>query len=269
MTSSELPPKPPEYEHGPSTRAILIAMLGIYAHQIGREAKNRASRMFPHAPIEHIQGAPPSQGQSIDDESLDAGEDEVNDGILTRMTERYQAVRKALDADLEKEDTFTLKEHWVFNIIMKGQGKGLKRDFFAADILTLFNALKGNARAQGIAEMFDGITQSLTDPSFVKRFGYDSVIRGMNNETLALLPSSGSEKHRLFLGMSISYTKNLEPSGQTGPLSGTGRITAFLIPVRAGDIIPDQVITLAVSTEKGSADTLLTPDELLFELPRC
>lgn len=265
MTSSELPPKPPEYEREPSTRTILIAMLGIYAHQIGREIKNRGSRVLAFAPAEHIQGVLPPHEQSSDDEYHGADEDELDDRLLVKMTERYQAVRRALDTDLENEDTPALKEHWAFNVIMKGQEKGLKRDFFAADILTLFNALKDNARAQGITEMFDGITQSLTDPSFVKRFGYESAVRGMNNETLALLPSSGSEKHHLFLGMPVSYTKNLEPSGQTGPLSGTGRITAFLIPVRPSDIIPDQVITLAVSTEKGSADTLLTPDELLFE----
>lgn len=261
-------------------------MLGIYAHQImGRERK-MASRMFPHAPIEYIRGVLPPRKRPTSGEYRGAGEDDLDDpdlawlkrqyetarrklGIddpdLVLLTRQYEVVRRVLDADLEKEDTSVINEHETFNIIRKNLGKGSKQDACASAIEIHYNDLRDKARKQGIAKMFDGITLPLPDPGFVERFGYDSAVVGLYDEVLALLPSSGSPRQRVLFGMTVSYTKKLAPSGQTGPLSGTGKIAAFLFPTRAGDIIPDQVILLANQTEVGAPKTFLSLDEISLE----
>lgn len=290
MPSEQPPqgPKPPEYEHEPSTRAILIAMLGIYARQImGREIKNEASRIFPRAPIEHVQEVWPPRKQTTDDKSRGADEDDIDDPDLAWLERQYQiarrklgidddhdlmnlqrqyaAVHRALDADLEKKDTSVLNEYGAFNTIRKNLGKGLKQDACASAIAIHYNALRDRAHKRGIAEIFGGITLPLMDPGFAKRFGYDSAVVGLHHQVLALLPSSGSGRQHVLFGMTVSYTKKLEPSGQTGPLSGTGKIAAFLIPPRAGDTIPDQVVLLTVPAEAGTTKTLLSLDEISLE----
>lgn len=249
------PPKPPEWEK-PSTRAIIIAMLGIYADEMGLSSRRafgdsgvllRTPIMVHHKSkrtLQKLQG-----GDSQDDATPETAQS------------RYEYVRNLLNIDLESQTDLQNLFHDPLIKKRLVQASSYKEE--TPDILgLLFGVMLKDAEERGVSSMFEKIKQVITDTSFTNRFGYESIVVGLHNEVLALLPSSKKDTPPLYLGMTVSYPKRLVPSGYTGPLAGKGRITAFLLPSRENDIILDHVIQLEVKTEEGTVPAFLAPDEV-------
>lgn len=227
------PEQPPEYERL-STRGIFVAILGLLAAYHSRYT-GRAADVLLHAPVKYIQGATPLNSPLASFET-------------NSIKELYEDIRRLLDDALE-EDSNIIYSQKMF--------ERQKRD------KTLIEELIAYVSRSNPRMLFARMKWNLTDKSFIDRFGYNALIHGLGSEVLALLPASNDTDHPpLFLGMTVSYTKRLEPSGQTGPLAGTGKITAFLIPSREQGVIPDHVIRLEIKTEEGVVATLLSPNEV-------
>ncbi len=124
-------------------------------------------------------------------------------------------------------------------------------------------------------------SEIISDESFIKKFGYTTIVRGLNHEVLALSQTtrdySPGQKKPLYLGMTVRYRKKLGPpkgkhplakskhqlSPGTGPLEGEGKIIRISIP-KIGPV-PDQAVTLLVKDGKITTETFLAIDELILE----
>lgn len=234
------PPQPPEHEKL-SPRGLIVALMGYLT--LMRDTYMRGDVLL-RAPIKNI-GQP------------------KNENTRSRLypaetKEAYDTLSSLLTTDLQSENIDTFTKLLQSRLATQLNDTASRRIMIALELLRAY--MKGG---ETFRNAFKHCALQIADRSFTKRFSYTAVIRGWNQEVLGLLDMSEKPlRSPLYLGMTLSYAKKLEPSGQTGPLIGKGEIVAFLFPSREGDIIPDQVIKLEVKTDDGPVETLLSLDEV-------
>lgn len=247
-----MPPGPPEHK-AKSERVLRIVMIG-FLWNIFKQSEERKK-------TQRILLQVTSPGKRLE---------RADDGMGTFSADRIMLkhLRAGLDRDLEaeREKTSTLSESEAITNALDSTKLPLPiRKALRGSLKSLANfanEVVKELKSKGVLATLEPIKYPLTDQAFIDRFGYNGVVRGLNDEIIALLPIPGSGHPVLLLGMPVQYSKKLRPSGHTGPLMGNGKIKTFLFPSREGDIIPDQVIDLEVQTEQGIVSTLLSPDEI-------
>ncbi len=234
------PPQSPEHQKL-SPRGLIIALMGYLT--LMREAHLHGDVLF-RAPIK------------------DVGQPRIENPrhrlYPAETKEAYDDLSLLLTTDLESENIDAFTERIQSRLAGQLNDPSSRRILLALTFLQAYMK-----KEETFKSAFKHCAFQIADHSFAKRFSYNAVIRGWNQEVLGLLDMSEKPlRSPLYIGMTLSYAKKLEPSGQTGPLTGKGKIVAFLFPSREGDIIPDQIIKLEIQTDDGPVETLLSLDEV-------
>lgn len=233
MPFDERPPNPPERHHN---RQLIIALLVYLANRMLKKGDRNVLLFAPVKQKDYNSTEHASNLSPVD--------------LLEVYTILRSILNKKINEDPEKRffDTFS-------NLL--SERKHITESSHSLN--TVLSLVK--YPPQDLFDEFFQKKELIKDASFVKRFGYDCVIRGKNSEVLELTPSSGIQA--LYLGMTVRYAKKYPSSGYTGPLRGEGRIISFHIP-KIGPTA-DQAVELSVTDGKTISRTRLSPDELFFE----
>ncbi len=239
----ELPPQPPENE-SLTSRGIAIALLGYLRLMFDIRKKHD---VLLHAPVStHKNRA-------------------LNSMIILHPAETkelYVLIRDFLDTPIESSPASLT---WLTRLSQMLE-KHPKRTNLMPLLIELLDILMFDKKKP--SDAYEFIKNDIKERGFIDKSGYDSVVRGLNNETLALIDST-SKNSPLYLGMPVRFEKQSSVSNPiiggpfTGDLTGEGKIFAFHIPTIGP--ITDRVIEVAGTHNDAPFRTLLAPDEVFTE----
>jgi|GEM_PF-3715495 len=257
MPYNEQPPRPPENHN-------LQFALGFLAYLAAYQQRKKEADVFVIAPISASGGGPQEKNSEIPKSAI-----YPTKGDIIAM---YSCLKSILLSDLETSNmdiTTILRQRRLY--------EKKKQSIEGLDMLI---ALVSHA-PDDLFDIFIKKAESIKSESFSGRFGYTTVVRGLNDEVLTMthevIDNSEEKKASLYLGMTVRYRKKLGPpkgnhplakgkhplSPGTGPLEGEGKIVRISIP-KIGPV-PDQAVTLLVKDGKITTETFLAIDELILE----